>query len=322
VNPLLRRSAATLLGVRGVNRAVRAVAAARGHALVLVYHRLGPPRPAGTQVVPSVPVDHFRAQLHALGELVDFVPLDAVVNGTGHHDSGRRPAVAVTFDDDLPSHVDQALPLLRESSVPATFFLSGRALQGRGPYWFQHLEILLDAHGASRTAALLQLPDSGTDALAIACERDAEMRRRVTTLASDLPSPPLLQPAAMAALAAGGATIGFHTLDHEALPDLDDAGLDDALGRGRDDLATAVAAPLRFFAYPHGKADARTATAVRRAGFDAAFTGRRQPVRRGDDRHQLGRWEPGPLAVDDLLVELAVRLHVADSPAVRSRPWM
>jgi peptidoglycan/xylan/chitin deacetylase (PgdA/CDA1 family) len=322
VNPLLRRSAARLLGVRGVNRAVRAVAAARGHALVLVYHRLGPPRPTG-QVVPSVPVEVFRAQLHALGELVDFVSLDAVVDRTGRDDgSGRRPAVAVTFDDDLPSHLAHALPVLRETSVPATFFLSGRALNGRGPYWFQPLEALLDANGAGGTAALLRLADTDTEQMVLACERDAELRRRVTTLASELPSPALLEPPAMATLSAAGATIGFHTLEHEALPGLDDAGLDDAVARGRDDLARAVAAPVRFFAYPHGKADTRTAAAVRRAGFDAAFTGRRQPVRRGDDRYRLGRWEPGPLAVDDLLVELAVRLHIADSPAPASRPWM
>ena len=66
---------------------------------------------------------------------------------------------------------------------------------------------------------------------------------------------------------------------------------------------------MRYFAYPHGKADARSAAAVRAAGFDAAFTGRAQPLRRDDDRYRLGRWEPGALGVDDLLVNLAVRLH-------------
>jgi hypothetical protein len=46
------------------------------------------------------------------------------------------------------------------------------------------------------------------------------------------------------------------------------------------------------------------------------LTGRCQPVRRVDDRYRPGRREPGPLAVDDLLVKLAVRLHAAgDAPA-------
>ena len=33
-----------------------------------------------------------------------------------------------------------------------------------------------------------------------------------------------------------------------------------------------------------------------------------------DDRYRLGRWEPGPLGVDDLLVKLALRLHRAARP--------
>jgi hypothetical protein len=81
--------------------------------------------------------------------------------------------------------------------------------------------------------------------------------------------------------------------------------------RGREDLAAAAGAPVNYFAYPHGKADTRSATAVRRAGFNAAFTGLPQPVRDGDDCHRLGRWEPGPLGVDDLIVNIAVRLHRA-----------
>ena len=56
--------------------------------------------------------------------------------------------MAVTFDDDLRSHVDYALPTLRQLGVPAAFFLSGRALHGQNVYWFQQLETLLKAHDA------------------------------------------------------------------------------------------------------------------------------------------------------------------------------
>jgi hypothetical protein len=36
--------------------------------------------------------------------------------------------------------------------------------------------------------------------------------------------------------------------------------------------------------------------------------------------HRLGRWEPGPLGVDDLLATLTVRLHRASPPSpLRSR---
>jgi peptidoglycan/xylan/chitin deacetylase (PgdA/CDA1 family) len=296
-----------------VNRAVRAFARVRGHRLVLVYHRLGPSRPPGCEIVPSVPVDVFRVQLQALGEIVDLVTLDEILAQDAPPrktvGQGRRPAVAVTFDDDLPSHAQYALPVLRELGVRATFFLSGRALHGLGAYWFQHLEALLTAYGERRTAALLRVPEPRAEDLALACEGNADLRRRVSELAAAVSAPEILKPDAIAALVAAGMTVGFHTVEHDILPKLDEAALDDAVSRGCEELAAAAGAAVRYFAYPHGKADTRSTAAVRRAGFNAAFTGVAQPLRPKDDRHRLGRWEPGPLGVDDLLINLAVRLH-------------
>jgi peptidoglycan/xylan/chitin deacetylase (PgdA/CDA1 family) len=322
VIPLARRAATSLLRLPTVNRAVRALARVRGHRLVLVYHRLGHPSAAGCEVVPSVPVDVFRAQLQALGEVVDLVTIDEILAEDGRRSwaaaGRRRPAVAVTFDDDLPSHADQALPVLRDFGVPAAFFLSGRALHGCGAYWFQRLEALLIAYGEPRTAALLGLPKARAGGLAVTCEGNSDMRRRVSELAADLPTPEILERDAITALGAAGMTVGFHTIEHDIVPSLDDASLDAAVSRGRADLAAATGGAVRYFAYPHGKADPRSAAAVRRAGFDAAFTGRPQPVRSGDDRYRLGRWEPGALGVDDLLVNMAVRLHRA-APATKRR---
>ena len=325
MTPLARRVATTLLRSSVVNRAARVLARARGHRLVLVYHRVGPPAPTGCEIVPSVPVDVFRMQLQALGEIYDLVTLDEVLREDRPHEaaSRKRAAVAVTFDDDLPSHAEHVLPVLRELGVPAAFFLSGRALHGLGPYWFQQLEAILIAYGERRAAALLHLPEVGARELArelvLACEADADLRRRVNDVAAELASPGILDRDAIAALAAGGMTIGFHTVEHDVLPALTGAALDNAVSRGRKDLSAVAGAPVNYFAYPHGKADTRSATAVRRAGFNAAFTGLPQPVRDGDDRHRLGRWEPGPLGVDDLLVNIAVRLHRVGPPSARRR---
>jgi peptidoglycan/xylan/chitin deacetylase (PgdA/CDA1 family) len=255
-------------------------------------------------------VDVFRAQLQALCEVVDLVTIDEVLASdrppAGHR---KRPAVALTFDDDLPSHAEYALPVLRELGVPAAFFLSGRVLHGLGSYWFQQLEALLIAYGERRTAALLRVPEAHAGRLAQNCEGSVDLRHRVSELAAGMSTPAILDRDAIAAFVAAGMTVGFHTVEHDVLPDLDDAALENAVSRGREDLAAAAGAAIHYFAYPHGKADTRSAEAVRRAGFSAAFTGRAQPVREGDDAHRLGRWEPGPLGVDDLLVTMAVRLH-------------
>jgi len=308
----VRRVAKTLLRSSTVSHAVRALARLRGHRLVLIYHRLGPPAPPGCEVVPSVPVDVFRAQLQALREVVDLVTIDELLTfDRASADHQTRPAVALTFDDDLPSHAECALPVLRDVSVPAAFFLSGRVLHGLGPYWFQQLEALLITHGERRTAALLGVPEANAGTLAQTCEGNVDLRHRVRELAANMSAPAILERDAIAAFVAAGMTVGFHTVDHDVLPDLDDSALENAVSRGREDLAAAAGAAVRYFAYPHGKADARSAAAVRRAGFNAAFTGRAQPVREGHDVHRLGRWEPGPLGVDDLLVTMAVRLHRA-----------
>ena len=250
---LVRRAGTALLRSATVNRAVRALARLRGHRLILVYHRLGPVVAPGCEIVPSVPVDVFRTHLQALGEVVDLVTLDEILDedGTrlGLSSVGQRPAVALTFDDDLPSHVSQALPALREFGVPAAFFLSGRALHGRGAYWFQHLEVLLVAQGRAHTAALLGLTESGLEGLIVACEGSAELRRRVDELAVDLPAPEILQRGGIAGLTAAGMTVGFHTVDHDILPRLNDAALDDAVRRGGQELAAAAGAAVRYFAY-------------------------------------------------------------------------
>ena len=229
--------------------------------------------------------------------------------------------MAITFDDDLPSHASDALPVLRESGVAATFFLSGRALHGLGPYWFQQLEAVLLAHGEVRTAALLGLKTvSPADGWVRHCDGDADVRRRISGLAADLPAARVLSREDLSALGAAGMTIGFHTVDHHIIPGLDDVGLIGAVTHGRHELARAAGMEMRYFAYPYGQADRRSAAAVADAGFDAAFTGRPEPVRPGSNRYHLGRWEPGPLGVDDLLVKLAVRLHrAAPSAAQRSR---
>jgi len=310
VPALAKRAVIRALRSRAVNAAMRRLACARGHRLVLVYHRLGPVSP-DCQVVPTVPVDLFKSQLQALGEVVELVGMDDVLDeSTGR--GARRVAIAITFDDDLPSHATQALPVLREIGVPAAFFLSGRMLNGLGPYWFQELEALVLTHGTAGTAGQLGLPSGHSHRpsdLALACERNPELRRRVSDLSAGVRRPGLLDRDGIAALADGGMTIGFHTVDHPVLPDLNDSALDDAVSRGRDLLAAAAGNVLRYFAYPHGKADARSIAAVRRAGFDAGFTGQPEPLRPRGDRFRIGRWEPGPLSVDELLVQLAIRLH-------------
>ena len=306
-----RRVATRALGVSPVARAVRAIGRGRGHRLALVYHRIAVLDPGAVEIVPTVNPDVFRRQVAALAEVADVVDLGAIgPSGPPAGDGmGLRPRIALTFDDDLTTHASEVAPALGSADVTATFFLSGRALVGEGAYWFQELEALVEAYGTARVAEELTMPGADAGALARAAERDGERRRRIGSMAADVDEPPVLGRDGIAALGDAGMGVGFHTVEHVPLPMLEDVDLTGALRRGRSELAATTGRPIDRFAYPHGTVDARSRAAVRREGFATAWTGSGTAVRRSDDAFALGRWEPGPLAVDDFLVKLAVRLH-------------
>jgi peptidoglycan/xylan/chitin deacetylase (PgdA/CDA1 family) len=284
------------------------VAARRGHGLVLVYHRVRDdgdvPR---NEVVPSLGRSRLRAQLEALGDLGDVVDLPQLLESP----AGRnRPRFALTFDDDYPHHTAHALPVLRDVGVPGTFFLSGRVLHGLGPYWWERLEALIAVRGLAEAGRALEIPGDNPQVLAAACETSAHARARLEAIAPRPVEDPL-NVDGISALVAAGMTLGFHTLEHPLLMDLDGHQLAAALTTGRRQLAAVAGRPLTLFAYPHGKADQRVARAVHAASYAAAWTGWPQPFRVGGDRFLLGRWEPGPLEVDSFVAAVAVRLNRA-----------
>ena len=55
------------------------------------------------------------------------VPAEELQAAVAERQRGQRFPVCLTFDDDLSQHVDCAMPILRDTGVPATFFLCGRA---------------------------------------------------------------------------------------------------------------------------------------------------------------------------------------------------
>jgi peptidoglycan/xylan/chitin deacetylase (PgdA/CDA1 family) len=301
---LLRRLTTGALRIPVVNDAVRRIAAVRGRSLALVYHQVVPDGSRPSLLVPSIPEGLFRRQVQALGELGEIVPLVELSGGPARQ---RQVRFALTFDDDYQTHADHVLPVLRALGVPGTFFLSGRSLHGLGPYWFEVLEWLIDAHGLDDVAERLGIPSSSPMELALACEQAPRRQSLLEQMAE--------QPAAhlradqIRALAAATMTIGFHTLHHQTLPALSDDALARALTEGRGELKAVAGRSLHLFAYPHGKGDHKVAAHVRAAGYTAAWTGLPNAMRSGDDPFLLGRWEPGPLEVDDFLVKVAVRLH-------------
>ena len=294
--------------------------------VVLVFHRLDePPGDPTRELVPARSPALVEAQLTRLRSCYRVVAPSQLLDEVRRRRFGARVPVAVTFDDDLATHVDVAGPLLRRLGIPAAFFLTGASLERPQPFWWEDLQRAVDRRvgalqdlaapeGARLADALAGAPGAlRASARAIEQAAPEERARFAAGLRELTEAEPgtSLDAAGVRALAEAGFEIGFHTCRHEPLPTLDDAELERALEDGRARLEGATERPLRMLAYPHGRAGAREAEAARKAGFVCAFTGRPTAVRGDDDPFLLGRIEPSFDGVDVFEAQLGRALLAA-----------
>src|SRR5512133_77651 len=268
--------------------------------LALCYHavaeRAGDPV---NELSAATSIAEFRRHLRHLRRDYRVVPASALVAAVAGRRRGQRLPVAITFDDDLPSHLSAAVPALRGKRLPATFFLSGAGIDGPFSFWWQLLqraweeglvgETMLRAWGLGVPDPSLREVAQRLQALPPA-ERDAAAATLRDALDGELPDE-TLSGEGVRALGASGFEIGFHTRRHDDLHGLDDDALRDAMRAGREELEDLVG-PLTVISYPHGGADPRVAAAAREAGFDFGFVADGSAVASTTDHHLLGRRYP------------------------------
>ena len=300
------------LGLSVAHLLVRAARlSARGAGVALVYHRIGDP--AGDprrELVPALGTELFAAQVRHLASGYRLVVASELLAATRERRRGERFPVAITFDDDLSSHVDAAAPILSSAGATATFFVSGASLHGPHRFWWERLQAALD-DDLDLSALDLQPAPSRTTIHQVGLRiqslppraRD-ELDARLTELVGPDPQESGLRAEALRRLAASGVEIGFHTRRHDVLPALGDAELAEAMREGRSELEDVVGR-LRTISYPHGLADPRVAAAARAAGFEAGFTGLPGAVTSGSDPLLLGRLSPSYASVGELAFDVA-----------------
>jgi len=269
--------------------------------IVLVYHGVAEhPVNPDAQVVPPHPAHLLESQLEYLRKRYRIVPAAHLLDAAEHRQRGEPFPAAVTFDDDLGSHVDSALPILTRLGVHATFFLTGASLHTPFAFWWERLERAF-AGVAFDLPALVGAPSwpvpSSIQDLARTVEalepreRDAFAAELGDRLGPD-PDAAGLRVSGVRALVEAGMTIGFHTLRHDRLPPLADDALEAALEEGRARLEEVSGSQLSLIAYPHGRADERVAKAARNAGYRVGFTGIEEGVGARSDPLRLGRISP------------------------------
>jgi peptidoglycan/xylan/chitin deacetylase (PgdA/CDA1 family) len=273
--------------------------------VALVYHEIveAPSRRTENEIVPTIPVGLFEAQVALLARRYRVVTASELPRAVAERRRWEPFPIAVTFDDDLRSHVTVALPVLLARGVKATFFLTGASLHAPASFWWERLRRAVDAG--------IPLPVAGTPQAAAAtlqameaAERDVASDELLQRLGGE-PADTGLRTDHVRTLADRGFELGFHTREHPALPTLDDAALARAFSVGRQDLEAAAQAPVGVVAYPHGEADVRVARAASEAGYAIGFTTAPRAVVPATDPMLIGRLYPSQASVDHFAMQLA-----------------
>jgi peptidoglycan/xylan/chitin deacetylase (PgdA/CDA1 family) len=253
----------------------------------------------------------FAAQVRHLSSRYRVVAASELLRAARNRHRGEPFPVAITFDDDLSTHAEVVAPILASAGATATFFLSGASLRAPYRFWWERLQAAVDQGldlasldvGPARGATSVHELGRAIEALPPTVRKtiEAELERIVG------PDPPDagLRAEGVERLGAARFEIGFHTRRHDPLPPLDDHDLDRSLREGRSDLSEACGRPLTTISYPHGRADARVASAAHAAGFEAGFTGRPELVTPQSDPLLLGRLSPSYNSLGEFAFDVA-----------------
>ena len=290
---------------------------------VLTYHHVCDPRsdyrydPDVADVTPA----QFRRHMLLVRRYCNPIDLDKLVSAL---DGGSLPPnpCLITFDDGYRSNLTEALPILRELNLPATFFIATGFATHRRLYWWDRIAYLV-AH-ATASSIQLSYPVAKTIGLGdraaaraalvkvVKDHRELDLERylvevaaaagvawdraRERTLADEL----IMTWDEIRSLAAAGMTIESHSRDHRVLETMTPAALADDLRGARDELERELGKPSRAIAYPVGRSIARYPAvhgAIAEAGYQLGFTNASGVIdlRR---RAELDRLDLARLAVD------------------------
>lgn len=255
-------------------------------AVVVTYHRVGPP----DQPVPGLAPDVFAEEMRWLKDHCRLIaPEDLRAEAERERE---RPAVLVTFDDGYRGFHDHAFPVLRALDIPCVVFLSTRFMDEGGLLWADRLFLAV-----TRTdRRSLRAPWGEEVSLADAPSRRAFLRAAKARLKA---MPDEAKREALAAIlhalgpsgeerveremltwdevraCAGLTRYGGHTHSHPILSRLQPADRAREIATCRDRITAELGRPPTLFAYPNGQAvdfDAATRDDLVRHGFDTAFS--------------------------------------------------
>ena len=276
--------------------------------VVLCYHRVTSRLSDLNSVVVSP--DNFRVQMEYLKRNFRIVRFEE------NWERLDTPAVAITFDDGYADNLTEALPILKQLEVPATFFICTGNIDTCNEFWWDALERMVS--GPNGYSARFALQDSRhgrvwptltTEERLImfrdlhqlfmggALEERSEWLQQVTSWAGgnclDANTNRLLTSDELQEMVSHAeVTIGAHTVTHRRLSTLSEAEQRHEIVESGRRLASIIGKAVPVFAYPFGKKTDFDITSIRmcrEAGYlkaAAAFPGE---AHRWTNPHQIPR---------------------------------
>ncbi len=243
-----------------------------------------------------LPVESFEAQIEYLAQNFEILPLaDLVRNVQGGNPSGKRPEIALTFDDGTRNNFTLAYPTLKRLGVPATFFICPGLVDAGVWLWNHDARERLRSIAPAQRESLRQgwgADSNGPDELVewmkwLPRDRRCRMQQDIQKISVHFdPSIEqkqmfdLMNWSEIQSLDSKLITIGSHSMTHPILTTLEKEELVTEIRDSRSSLETRLNRPVEYFCYPNGsnnqlvveivKQNYRAAVIARPSGFVSA----------------------------------------------------
>jgi peptidoglycan/xylan/chitin deacetylase (PgdA/CDA1 family) len=228
----------------------------------------------------------------------------------------RNPSVVVTFDDGYADNATEALAILEEVGVPATFFITSGYVSGNRELWWDDLERIILGDRTFPTSFRLNDDRYGREWPTLSAEDRFSLYREIHLLMKKID--PVRRESWLRQLRQWGhadeharkshrimtveelrelarckwVTIGAHSMTHTPLSSLDDAAQREEIRESKKYLESWIGETVSVFSYPFGgKRDYtfRSARLCKECGIRKAVSNFPGEVHRWTDQYQLPR---------------------------------
>ena len=285
----------------------------RNNIQIYFYHRVNNEQ---DPFFPGVPNGVFKKQIEYLYENCKILPLDEAVHRLK---AGEIPdnAIAITFDDGYKDNYQNAFPILKQYSIPATIFLATGFLETGKPLWHDRV---FSAFRRTKVQHLYGFKNDGrnfslrnTDEKRKALTRiihvlkyegESERESTIEELMTRLEvhdtretKDRMLAWDEIVEMSKSGISFGSHTVNHPILSRLTVDNIREEMFKSKHEIECQLGISIDTFAYPNGKMDdfnEVVKTVVKEAGYLCAVTTIYGANPYGQDPFELrrmGAWE-------------------------------